>query len=53
MRKLPENMVPMIGIGDKVRIFVPSHLGYGSQGNGPIPPEAELVFDLEITGITK
>tara|TARA_R110001592_G_scaffold129623_2_gene342303 strand:- start:838 stop:1986 length:1149 start_codon:yes stop_codon:yes gene_type:complete len=40
-------------VGDKVRIFVPSHLGYGSQGNGPIPPEAELVFDIEITGITK
>lgn len=38
-------------VGDKVRIFIPSHLGYGSQGYGPIPPNADLVFDLEITGI--
>lgn len=38
-------------IGDKVRIFIPSHLGYGAQGGGPIPADADLVFDLEITGI--
>ncbi|MGJ8738638.1 peptidylprolyl isomerase [Zobellia laminariae] len=37
-------------IGDKARIFIPSHLGYGPQGTGPIPPSADLVFDLEITG---
>ncbi|NNE76933.1 MAG: peptidylprolyl isomerase, partial [Pricia sp.] len=37
-------------VGDKARIFIPSHLGYGPQGGGPIPPNADLVFDLEITG---
>lgn len=40
-------------VGDKVRLFIPSHLGYGAQGGGPIPADADLVFDLEITGITK
>lgn len=36
-------------VGDKVRIFIPSHLGYGPQGSrGVIPPDANLVFDLEI-----
>lgn len=40
-------------VGDKVRLFVPSHLGYGPQGTGPIPPNANLVFDLEITGVAK
>lgn len=40
-------------IGDKVRLFIPSHLGYGPQGTGPIPPDADLVFDLEITGIAE
>jgi len=40
-------------VGDKVRLFVPSHLGYGTQGTGPIPPNANLVFDLEITGIAE
>jgi cyclophilin family peptidyl-prolyl cis-trans isomerase len=36
-------------IGDKVRLFIPSHLGYGAQGaGGVIPPNADLAFDLEI-----
>jgi FKBP-type peptidyl-prolyl cis-trans isomerase len=34
--------------GDKWRVFIPPHLGYGSQGSGPIPPNANLVFDLEM-----
>lgn len=38
-------------IGDKKRIFLPSHLGLGPQGGGPIPPNSDLIFDLEITGV--
>ncbi|MEM8846392.1 MAG: peptidylprolyl isomerase [Bacteroidota bacterium] len=38
-------------VGDKIRLFIPPHLGYGAQGGGPIPPNADLIFDLEITGI--
>jgi FKBP-type peptidyl-prolyl cis-trans isomerase len=38
-------------VGDKVRLFVPPHLGYGQQGSGPIPPNANMVFDLEIVDI--
>ena len=38
-------------VGDKIRVFIPPHLGYGAQGYGPIPPNADLVFDLEIVGI--
>jgi peptidyl-prolyl cis-trans isomerase A (cyclophilin A) len=34
-------------------LFIPSHLGYGAQGGGPIPADADLVFDLEITGLTQ
>ncbi len=40
-------------VGDKARLFIPSHLGYGTQGGGPIPPNADLVFDVEITGIAE
>jgi len=40
-------------VGDKIRVFIPPHLGYGAQGTGPIPPNADLVFDLEITGIAE
>ena len=35
--------------GDKVLLIIPSHLGYGEQGaNGVIPPNADLLFQLEI-----
>lgn len=41
-------------VGDKVRLFIPPHLGYGEAGSrGVIPPNADLVFDLEITGIAQ
>ncbi len=40
-----------MNIGDTARIFVPSHLGYGPSGNGPIPPNANIIFDLEVVGL--
>lgn len=41
-------------VGDKVRLFIPPHIGYGEYGSPPvIPANADLVFDLEITGIAQ
>lgn len=38
--------------GDKARLVIPSHLGYGSQGaGGVIPPHAVLVFDVELVKV--
>ncbi|NNC69676.1 MAG: peptidylprolyl isomerase, partial [Flavobacteriaceae bacterium] len=34
--------------GEKAMIFIPSYLGYGSQGNGPIPPNTDLIFEIEL-----
>ena len=43
----------LMTVGSKWRLYVPSEIGYGDTGSGPIPPGATLVFDLELLGIIK
>lgn len=37
--------------GSVAKLFIPSTLGYGAQGGGPIPPNAVLVFDVDIKDV--
>lgn len=37
--------------GEKIRLFVPSTLGYGKSGSGPIPPATVLIFEIELLEI--
>ncbi len=46
-----EGALQMKNVGDKVILFIPAHLGYGERGGGPIPPNSDLIFELEIVGI--
>jgi FKBP-type peptidyl-prolyl cis-trans isomerase len=44
--------VALLKVGDKARFVIPSYLGYGSRGaGGVIPPDATLVFDVELMDV--
>jgi hypothetical protein len=40
-----------LGLGDLARIHVPARLGYGAIAAGPIPPNSDLVFEVEVVGV--
>lgn len=43
--------VPLIQKGGKIRLLVPSELGYGSQSAGPIPANSPLDFTIELIDV--
>ena len=45
-------ILQMMHIGDKWRVFIPSELGYGDRGAGAdIPGGSALIFEMELLGI--
>ena len=37
--------------GDIWMLYIPSRLGYGAKGQGPIPPNAPLIFRIELVAV--
>jgi len=47
-----QEIIPMMPVGSKWKVFIPSNLAYGSKGAGrSIKPDETLIFEIELLGV--
>ena len=46
-----DEAVPGMKVGERRKLIVPPAVGYGAQGKSPIPPNATLIFDIELISV--
>jgi len=48
-----QEVLLMMTVGSKWKVYLPSSLAYGDRGSGKIGPGATLIFDIELLGVEK
>lgn len=43
-----DEAVMLMKKGEKIRIIIPSHLGYGTTGRGPVPPNTVVQYEIDL-----
>ena len=43
--------IPLIAPGGSITLYLPPSLAYGAAGSGPIPPNANLIFTIDLSAI--
>ncbi len=43
--------IPLLKSGGEIQLFVPAHLGYGSNGNKTVPGGAVLIFEITLVSV--
>ena len=51
MRGLNEALLRM-QVGDRWELVVPANLAFGPKGNGAVPPDQTLIFDISLLAVT-
>jgi peptidylprolyl isomerase len=46
-----DEAVSLMRTGEKARFIIPSALAFGERGGGPVPPNTDLIMDLEVTEV--
>jgi FKBP-type peptidyl-prolyl cis-trans isomerase len=46
-----EEALPGMKVGETRKLFVPAAMGYGERGKGSIPPNSNLIFEIELVRI--
>lgn len=46
-------VLQLMPVGSKWKVYIPFNLAYGAQGAGPIQPYSSLVFEIDLIGVEK